>query len=28
MSDADLDILSRDETAKTPVIIANHWSQY
>ncbi|SAK84190.1 acetylase [Caballeronia calidae] len=23
-----IDILSRDETAKTPVIIANHWSQY
>jgi peptidoglycan/LPS O-acetylase OafA/YrhL len=23
-----IDLLSRDQTAKTPVIIANHWSQY
>ncbi|BAO91139.1 acyltransferase family protein [Caballeronia cordobensis] len=23
-----IEILSRDQTAKTPVIIANHWSQY
>jgi len=23
-----IDILSRDQTAKSPVIIANHWSQY